>query len=914
MSNEHWTAIAYGWGEGEKEMKSVVDFAQVGKLPMPGDNVAIATRRLEAGTVIAYGDQLLTLSHTVMEGHRFAVRAIPPGDSLLSWELPFGAATMQIEPGHYVINQTALEALQQRELDFALPAISNFTENTKTYLLDEATFKPAEAPQPVSDPRTFMGYRRSAARGVGTRNMIVLLGTSSRTGSFVKQLAARFRDASDAYANLDGIVPVAHTEGGAGRPNNLQLVLRTLAGFMVNPNVGAVLAVDYGNEAITNTMVETYMRKHGYPLDEVKHKFVTLQDGFDQELDKAEALIREWLPETAQAVRTPESLRHLKVGLQCGGSDAFSGVSANPLQGWVAKELIRHGGAASLAETDELIGAEPYVLQKVRDVDTARKFLAALARFREWAGWHGASAEGNPSGGNMYRGLYNIALKSIGAAQKKDPETRLDYVINYGDPMPAGGYYFMDSPGNDLESIAGQIASGCNMIFFATGNGSITNFPYVPTIKMVTTTERFELLSNDMDVNAGQMLEGMSLEELGRQTFELTLRVASGELSVGERAGHSQVQIWRDWAQTDGKQLQALLQTPTPAGQPLQLQWSGGALPEEPAIRVSRDANGKPLRRIGLILPTSLCAGQVALGIAERLNESGPLPHYATLPHTEGCGNSGGSAERMFARAMVGYAQHPLVADCLLLEHGCEKTHNDYMRHRLVESGGNPDRFGYASIQLDGGIEAVSRKVESWFRDQHPGGGVSATASQTIGLAGLRIGLMCDGPLPDALVRQATALTALIVGAGGSVVVPANSGLLAHGDYHGMLPSSDPTLPYGDVVRIAGFHIMETPTRHWVETLTGLAATGVELIIALTHERPMQAHPFVPMLQVTADANLFATYRDDLDLLMAGEETAWPTQLLALSAEVLEGRYEPKLAGKGNFDIQFTRGLLGVSL
>jgi altronate dehydratase len=160
------------------------------------------------------------------------------------------------------------------------------------------------------------------------------------------------------------------------------------------------------------------------------------------------------------AGRTEEPLSELRIGLQCGGSDAFSGVSANPLVGWVSKEVVRNGGAANLAETDELIGAERYVLKNVRDAETARRFLGAVERFKERVGWHGHTAEDNPSGGNNLRGLYNISIKSIGAARKKDPEVRVDRVIEYAEPMRGGGFFFMDSPGNDLESVAGQVASG----------------------------------------------------------------------------------------------------------------------------------------------------------------------------------------------------------------------------------------------------------------------------------------------------------------------------------------------------------------------------------------------------------------------------------------------------------------------
>ena len=237
-----------------------------------------------------------------------------------------------------------------------------------------------------------------------------------------------------------------------------------------------------------------------------------------------------------------------------------------PLVSWVAKEVIRYGGGANLAETDELIGAEPYVLQNVRDTDTAQHFLDMIARFKDRVAWHGESAEGNPSGGNKFRGLYNIVLKSIGAAMKRHPDTQLDYCIEYGEPMREPGYYFMDSPGNDLESIAGQVASGCNAIFFVTGNGSITNFPFVPTLKVVTTTQRYEMLERDMDINAGAYQDGISMDALVGLYLDLTVAVAGGQRSKGENAGHAQVQIWRNWPQKDGDALEALRNAPAPNG------------------------------------------------------------------------------------------------------------------------------------------------------------------------------------------------------------------------------------------------------------------------------------------------------------------------------------------------------------
>ena len=418
-------------------MGTSYNFAEIGRLPLPGDNVAITTRRLEAGSVIHDNGTSFTLDYTVMEGHRFAIRTIAPGERLLSWELPFGVATTTIQPGNYVINPSALHALRERSLNFALPPAPNFADEIHTYQLDVAAFQPAEALPLYPETRTFQGYRRAGGRGVGTRNMIVLMGTTSRTGGYVKQLAARLQNELGNYANIDGIVPIAHTEGDVANPNNRELLLRTLAGFAVNPNVGAVLLVDYGIEPVTNAMLKAYLIEHAYPLDAVPHQFLSLTGGFQENLAKGEAIVRSWLSTVNATARTPESIAHQRIGLQCGGSDAFSGISGNPLIGWVARELIRYGGAANLAETDELIGAEPYVLHKVRDLATAQRFLQLMEEFKERAAWHGASAEGNPSGGNKYRGLYNIVLKSIGAARKKDPATRLDYAIAYGEPMTA---------------------------------------------------------------------------------------------------------------------------------------------------------------------------------------------------------------------------------------------------------------------------------------------------------------------------------------------------------------------------------------------------------------------------------------------------------------------------------------------
>ena len=350
------------------------EFDRVARIPAPDDNVAIATRRLEAGTLVADGTSEFRLPHTVLEGHRFVRVPVPQGVQLTSWGLPFGIAARALEPGEYVCNERILAALGARDIDFALPGAANFVDTMETCSLDEACFTPGAQVAPADEGATFEGFRRPGGRGVGTRNFVVVVATTSRANGFVRAVADRA--AAKAPAGIDGVVAVTHTEGGgAGRPNNLGHVLRVLAGFMVHPNVGAVLAADDGAGAYTNDDLRRFMADRDDPLDHVPHAFLRIEGGFEDEVARAAALIEGWLPDVAAAKRTPEPAGALRLALQCGGSDAFSGVSGNALAGWVAKEVIRHGGSANLAETDELIGAESYVLENVRDAATARAFL-----------------------------------------------------------------------------------------------------------------------------------------------------------------------------------------------------------------------------------------------------------------------------------------------------------------------------------------------------------------------------------------------------------------------------------------------------------------------------------------------------------------------------------------------------------
>ncbi|MCE2399748.1 UxaA family hydrolase [Candidatus Poribacteria bacterium] len=884
-------------------------FTNVARLPAPDDNVAIATQRLDAGTQIQHNGEKFSLSHTVLEGHRFAIQPIIGGDALLSWGLPFGYASRSIVPGNYVCNQKMIDSLSIRNLNFELPSSPNFSDVIVPYALDEAAFRPGKQVERYSEKRNFLGYRRAGNRGVGTRNYIVVMGTTSRTSAFAKRLADRCSDSVQGYSHIDGIVSVTHTEGGEEKtPNNIDILLRTLAGFTAHPNIGAILLVDYGTEAVTNDMLKEYMLRENYELDDITHNFFRIEGNFDANLVKGTKILNGWLDTVNSVSRTEQSLENLKIALQCGGSDAFSGVSGNPLAAYVAKEVIRYGGCANLAETDELIGAEAYLLQNVRDLPTAQKFLNTVEVFKERVGWHGHSAEGNPSGGNNFRGLYNIAIKSIGAAMKRNPDVRLDYVINYSELMKKPGYYFMDSPGNDLESIAGQVASGSNMIFFVTGNGSITNFPFVPTIKIVTTTGRYEMLEKDMDVNAGAYLDGTPMEQLGQDMLDLTVDVASGERSVGEKAGHSQVSLWRDWKQTGPTDLTPMLEaSEVKSGQPLPIPSKEAAsIPIDAyTFRAFQTADGRRSDQLALILPTSLCSGQIAQMIAHRCNEhkigkEQGISRFVALAHTEGCGVSSGRSEEIYTRTMIGHLTHPSVALGLLLEHGCEKTHNDHVRHEIQQLGISPENYGWASVQLDGGIDAVIDKVQNWFA--HELADKPSVPIVDAGLEHLCIAVTSVGKVTEIVSQSLMQLTESIAKEGGTVVVPANATFLTES-------FSSPTLAYGQRVEKNGFHIMESPTDQPTETLTGLGATGLELALAHIVGAPLQSHVMVPLIQVSTDSKTQSAYGTDLDLASIEVD-----EMLALIMEVASRRYTPKLHSKGNIDFQLTRGLLGVSM
>ena len=899
----------------------------VARLAAPSDNVAIAVRQLEAGTQVRHKNTVWTLQHTVLEGHRIAVRPIAVGEKLVSWGLPFGIAIAPLAPGDYICNRSMLEALKIRALGIALPTQPNFEDEIVPFQLDEKAFRPGEPAPPAPTPRTFQGYRRPGGRGVGTRNFVVILGTTSRTAGLARQLAARLQPLAKIHPGIDGIVAIAHTEGGGPEmPNNSLELLKTLAGFMVHPNVGAVLALDHGFEPVNNARLQAFMREGGYPLEAVPHRFLTARGAIATELAEGERIVRGWLAEANACRRTAEPVSGLRVALQCGGSDAFSGVSGNPLAGAMVHEVVRHGGAANLCETDEMIGAEAYILRNMRDLATAQALRDRITGFKERLSWHGATAEANPSAGNKLRGLYNIVLKSLGAVHKKDPRTRVEAVIDYADPMRIPGFHFMNSPGNDLEGIAGQVAAGCNLVLFVTGNGSITNFPFVPTLKVTTTTRRHQLLQHEMDINAGRYLDGETMEALTAESFDLLLDTASGRQTKGEHAGHSQVSIWRNWRQTAPSHLATIRSRPVPDGVPVLTQKDAAgtdrraAAALETAFPVYALEGGRwATERIALVLPTSLCATQIARLAAERLTASGlgreqGISRFVALVHTEGCGFGGEGTRERLQNAYRGYATHPNVAAALLLEHGCEKVPNDAMRRQFEASDIPLARFGWASVQLDGGIDRVLQKVEAWFQENFSA--LRAPAEIPANLGALTIGLQTCIPYTDATAGILATFARGVVAAGGTVLIAESDPLLANTAHRRLLLGEGAlraSLVAGQVADRPGLHVVETETSDWSENLASLGACGAHLFVTLVSEHAREGHPLLPVLQFVEGAQRAGIAPEDVDGFLSGKAEADLALLAQRVAAMAQREYVPAMTKTGLNHFQLTRGLLGVS-
>jgi altronate hydrolase len=482
----------------------------------PADNVLVVRHPLALGQALPeFG---LKVKAQVPAGHKLAARDIAQGERITKYNVVIGAATRDITAGEHVHGHNLALVDEYRDPGFGLDV------------------RPVDY-VPEAERARFLGIKRPDGR-VATRNFIGLLSSVNCSATAIHRIAAHFTpERLAAYPNVDGVVAFAQTSGcGMSSPSeHFDLLRRTLAGYARHPNLAGVLIVGLGCE---RNQVADLLVSQGLEEGPLRRGFV-MQDsgGTTATIAAGIAAIEAMLPLANDVRREPVSAAHLKIGLECGGSDGFSGISANPALGAAMDILVRHGGTAILSETPEIHGVEFMLTRRAVSEAVGQKLLDRLAWWAEYTRGHNAQFNGVVGAGNQAGGLANIFEKSLGSAMKGGT-TPLVEVYRYAEPIDRAGFVFMDSPGYDPVAVTGQIASGANLICFTTGRGSMFGSKPAPTIKLASNTPMFERLRDDMDLNCGAVIDGeCDIDEMGRRIFAHLLRTASGERTRSEVLG-----------------------------------------------------------------------------------------------------------------------------------------------------------------------------------------------------------------------------------------------------------------------------------------------------------------------------------------------------------------------------------------
>jgi altronate hydrolase len=480
------------------------------------DNVLIARSALSLGQESS--EHGIRVRAQVPAGHKIAARRIAAGEPVRKYDTVIGAAQRDIEVGEHVHSHNV------ELIDFDRDP--GFGEDVRP--VDYV---------PERERATFMGIVRPDG-GVATRNFIGIFSSVNCSATVIKNIAAHFTpERLAAYPNVDGVVAFAQTSGcGMSSPSyHFDVLRRTIAGYVRHPNLAGALIVGLGCERNqVSDLVASQDLKLGSSL-----RTLVMQDtgGTRATIRAGIAAVEEMLPAANAVTREPVSASHLKIGLECGGSDGFSGITANPALGAAMDILVRHGGTAILSETPEIHGVEFMLTRRAVTPEVGRKLLDRLAWWEEYTRGHNGQFNGVVGPGNQAGGLANIFEKSLGSAMKGGT-TPLQAVYEYAEPIDKAGFVFMDSPGYDPVATTGQIASGANLICFTTGRGSMFGSKPAPTIKLATNTPMFTRLEEDMDINCGLVLDGeLDIPQMGQRIFEHILRAASGESTKSELLG-----------------------------------------------------------------------------------------------------------------------------------------------------------------------------------------------------------------------------------------------------------------------------------------------------------------------------------------------------------------------------------------
>ena len=487
----------------------------------PEDDVVIARRQLVNGEQIS--EENLVIRGLIPPAHKVATHPIAKGQPVRRYNQIIGIATQDIEAGQHVHVQNLAMAEFARDYAFCVDA------------------KPTAY---AEKPATFQGIVRTDGR-VATRNYIGILSSVNCSATVVHAIADHFRrDFNPAaladFPNVDGVVALTHGGGCGIDPQGpgLALLRRTLAGYANHPNFAAVLFVGLGCE--TN-QIGGVLRAHDLKEND-QLRTLTIQDvgGTVKTVRQGIEAIKQMLPAANAVTREPVPARHLVVGLQCGGSDGYSGITANPALGAAVDLLVQHGGTAILSETPEIYGAEHLLTRRAASREIGEKLTQRLAWWEDYCARNNAELNNNPSAGNKAGGLTTILEKSLGAVAKAGT-TNLMEVYEYAQPVTAQGFVFMDTPGYDPMSATGQVAGGANLICFTTGRGSAYGCQPAPSLKLATNSTLWQRQQEDMDLNCGEILDGsVTIAEVGARIFQMMLDCASGQRSKSEIHGYGQ--------------------------------------------------------------------------------------------------------------------------------------------------------------------------------------------------------------------------------------------------------------------------------------------------------------------------------------------------------------------------------------
>jgi altronate hydrolase len=497
-----------------------VPLSQVAVQLRPQDNIAVAARHLPPGQGVQINGHVVTLANRIGLGHKIALRPIPKGEAVYKYGQIIGFASEDIPAGAHVHVHNV--------------AANNFER-------DYAFCRDCPPPPAKAEPRSWMGYDRGDGR-YGTRNYIAIISTVNCSASTSKYISQRFNstDLLKQYPNVDGVVAITHKAGCAMQydgPDHNQLD-RTLAGFAKHPNVAAYILVGLGCE--TGQAIHLVENQGLIQLNGSRKKpvVITVQEcgGIGKTVDAGVRAIAELLPQVNEVRRTELGADKIILGTNCGGSDGNSGVTANPALGVASDLLVAQGGTSIIGETPEIYGAEHLLTRRAISRAVGEKLVERIKWWEWYTGIFGAEINNNPSPGNKEGGLTTIFEKSLGAIAKGGSTALVD-VVGYAEPVKEKGFVVMDTPGYDPVSMTGIVAGGANLLVFTTGRGSVFGCKPAPSIKVATNTPMYEHMIDDMDINAGVILEGTPVEEVGRQIFEEILAVASGKRTKSEING-----------------------------------------------------------------------------------------------------------------------------------------------------------------------------------------------------------------------------------------------------------------------------------------------------------------------------------------------------------------------------------------